>query len=282
MLIDSKNFSIEYHSKSGYGTFHRIDKRIYSKQSEYQKIDIFENTAFGKVFTLDDVIMTRESDEFIYHEMLVHVPMILHPNPEKVLIIGGGDGGTSREVLKHSCVKQVTLCEIDEEVIKAAKTYLPFTSCEFDNSKLDIVIEDGAKFVKKFHDYFDIILIDSTDPTEGQASQLFKEDFYLSCLEALKKDGILSAETEDPFIHKEWMINAYKRIQNVFSNAYLYTAYIPQYAPGCWSFTLAFKTPGNIEPKIQNHEILTKTRYYNLNIHKASFALPQFINKLIE
>ncbi|HPX15042.1 MAG TPA: polyamine aminopropyltransferase [Petrotogaceae bacterium] len=282
MLIDSKNFSIEYHSRSGYGTFHRIDKRIYSKQSEYQKIDIFENTSFGRIFTLDDVIMTRESDEFIYHEMLVHVPMVLHPNPEKILIIGGGDGGTSREVLKHSCVKQVTLCEIDEEVIKAAKTYLPFTSCEFDNPKLDIVIEDGAKFVKKFHDYFDIILIDSTDPTESQASQLFTEDFYLSCLEALKKDGILSAETEDPFIHKEWMRNAFKRIHSVFSNAYLYTAYIPQYAPGCWSFTLAFKTLGNTEPEKQDHEILTKTRYYNHKIHKACFALPQFINTLIE
>ncbi|MDO7977831.1 polyamine aminopropyltransferase [Oceanotoga teriensis] len=274
----------EYNPNETSGVFFSISNILFSKQTKYQRIDIFDTPEFGRVFALDGLTMTREMDEFIYHEMIAHVPMFIHENPKKVLVIGGGDGGTVREVLKHSSVEEVIMCEIDAEVIEAAKKYLPLTSCELDNSKVKLVSEDGSKFIKKYKNYFDLIIIDSTDPTEGEGGLLFTEDFYKSCFEALTDDGILSAETEDPFIHKDWMRDAYKRLSNVFVKARLYMGYLPMYPPGVWTWVFASKGKDPImdfEPeKVKNFD--KPLKYYNEEIHVSCFSLPNFIKDMIK
>lgn len=272
----------EYYTGNNVGLFMRINRVLYSGQSEIQRIDIFENPDLGVVFSLDGITMTTEKDEFMYHEMLAHVPMFLHPNPKRVLIIGGGDGGTLREVLKHDSVEKVTLCEIDALVIEAARKYLKYTSCEFDNPKTEIVIANGADYVRNFKNEFDVIIIDSTDPTAGQGGHLFTEEFYKACYEALKDDGVFAAETEDPFYDLGWFKLAYKRISKVFPIAKVYLSFMPTYPSGIWSYTFASK--GGIDPirdfdpeKVRNFK--KELRYYNEEIHVAAFALPTFAKK---
>lgn len=274
----------EYNPGSASGVFYKINKFLHSEQSKFQRIDIFETPEFGRIFTLDGLTMTREADEFIYHEMITHVPMFISKNPKKILIIGGGDGGTAREVLKHDSVEEVIMCEIDEKVIEVARKYLPTTSVEFNNPKLKIVTEDGAKFIKQYDNYFDVIIIDSTDPTEGEGGLLFTEDFYKSCYNALNEEGVFSAETEDPFLHKEWMKLAFNRINNIFNNTKLYMGFVPQYPPGTWSWTFASKGLDPIKDfdpsKVKNFD--KELKYYNEEIHVACFSLPTFVKNIIE
>ena len=273
----------EYNPGNTSGVFYKINNFLHSEQSKYQRIDVFETPEFGRVFTLDGLTMTREADEFIYHEMITHVPMFISKNPKKVLIIGGGDGGTAREVLKHDSVEEVIMCEIDERVMEVARKFLPTTSIEFDNPKLKLVAEDGAKFIKNYKNYFDVIIIDSTDPTEGEGGLLFTEDFYKSCYDALNENGVFSAETEDPFIHHEWMNLAFNRINNVFKNTKLYMGFVPQYPPGTWSWTFASKGLDPIKDfdpeKIRNFG--KDLKYYNEEIHVGCFSLPTFVKKII-
>ncbi|MGM0639976.1 MAG: polyamine aminopropyltransferase [Thermotogota bacterium] len=274
----------EYNPGNTSGVFYKINKFLHSEQSEYQRIDVFETPEFGRVFTLDGLTMTREADEFIYHEMITHVPMFISKNPKKVLIIGGGDGGTAREVLKHDSVEEVIMCEIDERVMEVAREFLPTTSIEFDNPKLKLVAEDGAKFIKNYNSYFDVIIIDSTDPTEGEGGLLFTEEFYQSCYDALNENGVFSAETEDPFIHHKWMHLAFNRIKNVFNNTKLYMGFVPQYPPGTWSWTFASKGLDPIKDfnpeKIKDFN--KELKYYNEEIHVGCFSLPNFVKDIIK
>ena len=277
-------FFNEYDKANKCGVFTEIGRIIYSEETPYQNIDIYETPAFGKLFALDGVIMTRDLDEYIYHEMISHVPLFLHTEPKNVLVIGGGDGGTVREVLKHPSVEKVMLCEIDKAVIEAAKKYLPNISYELNNPKVEIYYEDGSKFVSNFKDYFDVIIVDSTDPMEGEGESLFTKDFYRNCFEALKEDGLFSAETEEPFLKKEWMVKAYNLIKSVFNITKLYMGYVPQYQPGVWTWTFASK---NIDPikdfdsqKVRNFE--KELKYYNEEIHVASFSLPTFVKRMIQ
>ncbi|HOK36472.1 MAG TPA: polyamine aminopropyltransferase [Paludibacteraceae bacterium] len=273
----------EYDEINEYGVTIGINKIIYSEQTKYQKIDIFETKNFGKIFTLDGIVMTRDSDEFIYHEMISHVPLFLHDNPKNVLVIGGGDGGTVREVLKHSSVEKVTMCELDEKVVEASKKYLPNLSYELTNPKVKLIFDDGSNFIKKFKNKFDVIIIDSTDPTEEGGGILYTEEFYRNCSEALTENGVFSAQTEEPFLEKVWMNKAYKNISSVFNIARLYMGFVPAYFPGTWTWTFASK---NIDPikdfkaeKVTNFK--EKLKYYNEEIHIASFALPNFVKEII-
>jgi len=266
------------------GVYTAVDKLIYTEKTPYQIIDIYETPAYGRLFALDGVIMTRDYDEFVYHEMISHVPLFLHEHPKEVLVIGGGDGGTVREVLKHDSIEKVVLCELDEKVVEASLKYLPNISYELNNSKVDIVYEDGSKFVSQFKNEFDVIIIDSTDPTEGEGGLLFTEEFYKNCFDALTENGVFSAQTEEPFLKKEWMLRAYKRISSVFNLARLYMGYVPQYMPGVWTWTFASK---NIDPikdfdseKVRDFD--RELKYYNEEIHVASFSLPNFVKKMIE
>ena len=275
----------EHYVSNNVGLFMKMSKLLYSAQSEYQRIDIFDNPYLGRVFALDGITMTTDADEFMYHEMLAHVPMFLHPNPKRVLIIGGGDGGTSREVLKHESVEEVILCEIDPLVIEAARKYLKKTSVEFDNPKLKIVNENGAEFVKKFKNYFDVIIIDSTDPTAGEGGHLFTEEFYQNVYEALKDDGTFSAESEDPFYDKAWTVLSYKRIKKVFPITRLYMGFVSVYPSGTWSYTYASKGIDPIKDfdpqKVRTFPKRDTLEYYNEEIHVAAFSLPNFVKKLI-
>jgi len=284
---DLKNYPhlwyTELYTTKNMGLMIRIKKMLYSAQSDIQRIDIFESYDLGRIFALDGITMTSEKDEFMYHEMLVHVPMFLHPNPRKVLVIGGGDGGSIREVMKHDCVEKAILCEIDPMVIEAARKYLPTTSCEFDNPKVEIINENGAEFVKNFKNEFDVIIIDSTDPFAGEGGALFTEEFYKSCYDALTENGVLSAESEGFYDHG-WTEMAYGRIKKVFPITRLYLGFVPVYPSGLWGYTFGAKKIDPIkdfdEERVKNFK--KKLRYYNHEVHKASFALPNFIKEMLE
>lgn len=186
----------------GFGVTMETQNVLYSAKTEYQTIDILETQGLGKVLLLDGLVMTTERDEFFYHEMISHIPMNSHPNPERVLVIGGGDGGTVREVLKHDTVKEVVLCEIDGMVIDACKKYLPSIAGMLDDERVNIQVRDGIDYISQQEDAFDIILIDSTDPM-GPGEGLFTEEFYSNVNKALKEGGIMSAQSESPLLIKD-------------------------------------------------------------------------------
>ncbi|AEH51005.1 polyamine aminopropyltransferase [Pseudothermotoga thermarum] len=272
----------DYHTGGDSGLFLRISRLVHSEQTPIQRIDIFDNPTLGRVFALDGIVMTTDADEFMYHEMLAHVAMFSHRNPRNVLIIGGGDGGTLREVLKHPQVEKVTVCEIDEKVVQAAKQHLS-SGQAFNNEKVQVVFENGAEYVRQFKNAFDVIIVDSTDPSTSKGGYLFTQDFYKSCFEALKEDGVMTAETEDPFYDAGWLKMAYKRISSVFPIVKVYHGYVPTYPSGFWSYIFASK---NVDPikdfRVSDAKNMSQQfRYYNEEIHVACFTLPNFLKNIL-
>src|SRR5574344_993259 len=200
---------------SGFGIAIKIKDVLFSEQSKYQKVEILDSeSSLGKILTLDDLMMATEGDEYFYHEMIAHIPMMNHKCPKNVLVIGGGDGGTVREVLKHKTVEKVVLCEIDEMVVDVSKKYLPTIACKLDDPKVEVVIEDAIKYIKDKKDMFDVILIDSTDPM-GPGVGLFTEEFYTNVKESLKKDGIMVAQSESPVANEEEIKHMYSLLKEV-------------------------------------------------------------------
>ncbi|MGB9807211.1 MAG: polyamine aminopropyltransferase [Thermosulfidibacteraceae bacterium] len=263
----------------GWGTFFRIKEILCHKESKYQKIEIFESWDHGKVMVIDGAVMFTEKDEFTYHEMIVHVPMFSHPNPERILVIGGGDGGTVREILKHDTVKEVLLVEIDEVVIELAEKYFPQTTCELKNPKTKILVRDGIEFLKECQEaYFDLIIVDSTDPV-GPAVGLFESDFYNACYRALKDDGILNVQSGSPYFQKDLIEKVKNTISMIFPIARVYIAGVPMYG-GLWSFTIGSK---KYDPKMgpvrEDYKITSNLKYYNYDIHRGAFALPNYLRK---
>ncbi len=177
---------------------YKFTKTLLNKKTPFQELTIVQSETLGNILLLDGIVQTTEKDEYVYHEMITHIPLFTHPNPKKVLVVGGGDGGTIREVLKHPSIEKAVLCEIDEEVIKASKEFLPTISCGLDNPKCEIFIGDGIKYVHEHKNEFDIIIIDSTDPF-GAAEGLFGGSFYKEIYQALTAEGIFVAQTETPF-----------------------------------------------------------------------------------
>ncbi len=208
--------------------------------SPYQEIVILETEPFGKVLILDGAIQTTVFDEFIYHEMLVHVSLNSHPAPEEVLIIGGGDGGSLREVLRHPEIKKVTLVEIDKQVVDVCQRYLPELACSFNDRRLELHFEDGVSFVQDKKECYDVILIDSTDPV-GSAVGLFSPDFYSAIYQALRAEGLMTAQTETPFYDSQLINRVYESISNLFPITKVLVAPIPSYPGGYWSATLGSK-----------------------------------------
>ncbi len=262
----------------------KIKNILYSGHSEYQKIDVYDTVEHGVLLTLDDLIMVSERFEFVYHEMLTHISMCVHPKPEKVLVIGGGDGGTIREIVKHNIVKKAVLCEIDRDVIEKSREYLPFTSSQLDNPKVEIKVQDGFKYLKDNERSFDVILVDSTDPI-GEGAKLFEMDFYKLCYDALSNDGILAFQSESPFLHSDFIKNVYKHnLMPLFNICSLYLSYIPDYPMGMWSFGVGSKKyhPKKDLIKERAKEISKSTKYYNKDIHKSCFSLPNFVKELID
>ena len=274
-----------YHeiTPSGFGIAIKADKLLYSKQSDFQKVEIFEtDSVLGRVLTLDDLMMTTEGDEFHYHEMIAHVPMMHHPNPKTVLVIGGGDGGTVREVLKHSSVEKVILCEIDKLVIEACKQFLPTIACELDNPKCEILVEDAIEYIKDKENMFDIILIDSTDPM-GPGEGLFTEEFYTNVKRSLKEGGIVVAQSESPFVNKEEIKKMYYLLKKVFPICSTYTSNIPTYPGGYWAWAFCSETvkPLSYWDEKRGSEISKVCKIYNKEYHEARFALPNYLKELL-
>ena len=274
-----------YHeiTPSGFGIAIKAGKVLYSKQSEFQKVEVFEtDSALGRVLTLDDLMMTTEGDEFHYHEMIAHVPMMHHPNPKTVLVIGGGDGGTIREVLKHDTVEKAVLCEIDGLVIEACKEHLPTIACELDNPKCEILVEDAIEYIKDKVDMFDIVLIDSTDPM-GPGEGLFTEEFYTNVKRSLKKGGIVAAQSESPFVNKEEIKKMYNLLKKVFPVCSTFTSNIPTYPGGYWAWAFCSEEvkPLSYFDKRRANDITKSCKIYNREYHEARFALPNYLKELL-
>ncbi|MBK3332169.1 polyamine aminopropyltransferase [Persephonella atlantica] len=254
-------------------------KRI---QSKYQEILILDTPEFGKMLVLDGLIQTTEKDEFIYHEMLAHPAMLMHKKPERVLVIGGGDGGTVREVLKHETVKEVHLCEIDEEVIIVSEKYFPSIAGKLKDPRVKIFIEDGNRFLEEKKDYYDVIIMDSSDPV-GASEVLFSEDFYKKVKQSLRKDGIMVAQTESPVLQENYFKKAYSQITKVFRNVGVYLAYVPTYPSGMWSFTIASDYVDVSSASVNKSRIdRLETRYFCDKIFDCLFALPKFVQDMLK
>ncbi|GMA57503.1 spermidine synthase [Alicyclobacillus sacchari] len=255
----------------------RIEKTIHSERTEFQQLDVYQTAQYGKLLVLDGCVMTTDRDEFVYHEMLAHVPLHTHPNPKRVLVVGGGDGGIIREVIKHPSVERAVLAEIDGRVIEASKTYFPQIAAGLSDPRVDVQVVDGIRYVEEHPGEFDVILIDSTDPV-GPAVGLFSKSFYESVFAALKPDGLMAAQTESPFVNQELIRRVYGDVARTFPIAKLYLAFVPTYPTGMWSFTMGSKTHRPEDVKAVRVE---DTKYYNLGIHHAAFALPNFAKELV-
>jgi len=263
----------------------RMDEVLYDSDTDHQRLVVFENGRFGRVLTLDGVVQTTEGDNAIYHEMLTHVPVLAHGHAKDVLIIGGGDGGMAREVLKHSTVERVTMVEIDAGVIDFSKTYLPqLSQGAFDDSRLELVIADGAAFVKETEKRFDVIIVDSTDPV-GPGEVLFTDTFYGHAKRCLKPEGILVTQNGVPFMQGDELTNTMRAFKALFANWTCYTATIPTYAFG--PMALGWGTDGdagNVDLQTLQQRFEKSGLdpfYYTPEVHMGAFALPGYIKKLM-
>jgi spermidine synthase len=262
----------------------KVDKAFFSGQSEFQRIDVFNSQEFGNILTLDGLMMVTEKDEFIYHDMIVHVPMATNPKIKNVLVIGAGDGGTVRELTRYNTIETIEMVEIDEMVVDVCRKYLPQTACKLDDPRVKLYFEDGLRFVRSKENAYDLIIVDSTDPF-GPGEGLFTKEFYGNCSKALREDGILVNQHESPY-YKEYarsMQRAHKRIQDFFPVCRVYQAHIPTYPSGHWLFGFASKTYDpltNLDEQAWN-SLGLKTKYYNTEIHKGSFALPNYVKELL-
>jgi spermidine synthase len=257
----------------------KVKETLYRCRTKYQEIAIIDTFQYGKMLVLDGMVQTTVSDEFVYHEMIAHIPMRTHARPRNALVIGGGDGGAVREILKYPDVQKVTLVEIDDQVIEAAKRFLPEISSSLEDCRVDLQVADGIEYVRSLEDAYDIIIVDSTEPV-GPAAGLFGSSFYEGVFRALKKDGILVAQTESPFINAELIRTVFHRIKAVFPYTYLYLASVPTYPSGLWSFTLGSKLYNPLQPA--GSCVPANTKYYNPDIHISSFSLPHFVGDLLK
>ncbi|NLD47558.1 MAG: polyamine aminopropyltransferase [Clostridiaceae bacterium] len=265
---------------SGVGITCKTKKTYHTEKTEFQDMALIETEQFGRMLVLDGTVQTTIFDEFVYHEMITHVPLCTHKNPKKALVIGGGDGGAIREIIKHPTIEKAVLCEIDGRVVEISKQYLPEISCTLDDKRVEVRIADGIKYVNEHKNEFDVIMVDSTDPV-GPAVGLFAIDFYKAIYESLKEDGIFVAQTESPFFHKDLIKNVFRDVKSLFPVTRLYTCAIPTYPSGFWSFTLGSKKYDPLETDIAKIPSLD-TKYYCPQIHKAVFALPKFAEDLVK
>ncbi len=270
----------ELDAEQNLGMKFRTTEHLFSKKSPFQQVDIYNTVTHGLLLAHDGLIMVTEKDEFIYHDMITHVPMMTHPNPEKVLIIGGGDGGTAREVLRYKSVKKCVMVEIDPVVIDASRAWLPQTSCQFDNPKLEILIADGVDFMKTSKETFDVIIVDSSDPI-GPATPLFNIDFYKDIYARLSDNGIVVSQCESPYYHKAMQKILLGILKELFPRVHLYTYTNLSYPGGYWAFSFASKTLCPLKDlkieRVQKENL--DFQYYNENIHWGSFQLPSFMQK---
>ncbi|MFV0320951.1 MAG: polyamine aminopropyltransferase [Alphaproteobacteria bacterium] len=281
--------SVNKYSENLYSFYNQqftIDEVLYENRSDCQDMLLFRNEKFGRVLALDGIIQTTEADEACYHEMMVHVPLLSFDNPKNILVVGGGDGGIIREVLKHPIAK-VTMVEIDGGVVEFSKKYLPNHSQNaFDNERLNLIITDGAKFVKETPQKYDVIIVDSTDPI-GPGAVLFTQEFYNDCHNILSPKGILVTQNGVPFFQKEELVQTHERQTAVFVHSSFYVTVVPTYVGGYMTLSFASDTDysnlslDKITKRYQNIG-LSRLNYYTPAMHLAAFTLPAFIEQILK
>ncbi|MCL1999595.1 MAG: polyamine aminopropyltransferase [Turicibacter sp.] len=257
----------------------KVDRHVHSEKSDFQQIDIFDTPEFGRILTIDGIIMLTEKDEAIYHDMITHTALATNPNIQNVLVVGGGDGGTVRELTRYSTIKKIDMVDIDKMVVDVSRNFLKQTSNKLDDPRVSLYFEDGVKFVKKVGGY-DLIIVDSTDPI-GPGEGLFTEEFYRDCFKALTEDGILINQHETPCyeFYANAMARAHKHIKALFPICKVYQAHIPTYQSGHWLFGFASKKFDPIKDFKADewNKLALKTYYYNTTLHTAAFALPTYV-----
>ena len=270
----------------GYAQSFEVTNVLFHEKTAHQDLVIFETPTFGRVMALDDIVQVTTHDEYVYHEMLTHVPLLAKGDAADVLIIGGGDGGILREVLRHKTVKHAAMVELDRTVVDLSVKHLPEISAgAFDDPRTDLIITDGVKFVGQTDQRFDVIIVDSTDPI-GPGEVLFSESFYAACHRCLKDGGVLVTQNGVPFFQGDEVTNTYRRMGTSFTDNGFYTAVVPTYVGGF--MTLGWGTDNaalrDVELEVLRTHFVNadiKTRYYTPDLHKAAFALPQFILDLM-
>ena len=271
----------------GYAQRFSVDEVIQETKTEHQHVLIFETSYFGRVLVIDGVVQTTEKDEFSYHEMLAHVPIFAHGDVRKVLIIGGGDGGVLKQVLRHSSVVHATIVEIDEKVVELCAKYLPnISDGAFNDSRTSLVIDDGFSYLAKNKNIYDVIIVDSTDPV-GPGEVLFTEQFYNHCHSSLSEKGILVSQNGVPFTQENELVNSHRRLQGNFKDTTFYLTVVPSYIGGF----MALGWASDFEPhrRVSADDLLDRfnksgiiTHYYNSTVHQSSFVLPPFISRMIQ
>ncbi|MBT3584658.1 MAG: polyamine aminopropyltransferase [Halobacteriovoraceae bacterium] len=271
---------VEEQYKEFLGLRYKVDKVLFSGKSEFQTVDVVETVGHGRMLLNDGYVMVTERDEFIYHDMIAHVPLFVHPNPLKVLIIGGGDGGTAREVLRHSKVESVTMVEIDKMVTDACIEFIPKTAACLSDPRVTLKFEDGVSFVKKTAEKYDVILVDSTDPI-GPATPLFNEDFYRDVHAILADDGIVVSQGESTFYEAEMQTKLMQIKNGLFDISMLYQFTNSTYPGGLWAFTYASKGLHPIRDFKADRVVESGLdfEYYNAKMHSSAFSLPTFVEK---
>lgn len=263
----------------------RVDYQVFSAQSEIQRIDVLESKEFGKILVVDGDLMLTEKDEFIYHEMISHVPMAVHPQVEKILVIGGGDGGVVRELAKYDTVEQIDVVEADPLLVEVCRKYFPQMACSLNDPRVHIYHEDGLRFIRSKSDAYDLIIIDSPNPF-GAGEGLFTKEFYGNCFNALNEDGIMINQHESPFYKEEAFQcqRMHKRIIESFPISRIYQAHIPSYPSGHWLFGFASKRyhPIHDMDGIQWKLRGIQTKYYLPRLHEGVFALPAYVEELVQ
>lgn len=261
-----------------FGITMKVNRTLHTEQTDFQKLDMVETEEWGNMLLLDGMVMTSVKDEFVYHEMVAHVPLFTHPNPEKVLVVGGGDGGVIREIMKHPSVKKAVLVDIDGKVIEYSKKFLPEIAGELDNERVEVKVGDGFMEIAQSENEYDVIMVDSTEPV-GPAVNLFTKGFYAGISKALKEDGIFVAQSDNPWFKADLIRDVQRDVKEIFPITRLYIANVPTYPSGMWTFTLGSKKYDPLEVSEDRfHDIDTK--YYTKELHKAAFVLPKFVSDL--
>jgi len=263
-----------------FGITMKINKTLHTEQTPFQKLEMVETEEFGNMLLLDGMVMTSQVDEFVYHEMVAHPILNTHPNPKHVLVVGGGDGGVIREILKHKEVEKAVLVEIDGKVIEYSKKFLPEIAGELENPRVEVKVDDGFMHIIQSKNLYDVIMVDSTEPV-GPAAPLFERGFYQGIFEALKEDGIFVAQTDNPWFKADLIQKVSRDVKEIFPITRTYIANIPTYPSGMWTFTLGSKKYDPLEVK-ESEIVDLPTKYYSPELHHACFKLPKFVKALVE
>jgi len=263
-----------------FGITAKVKETLVTEKTQFQDLAMIDTAEWGRMLVLDGMVMTTVRDEFVYHEMVTHPALFTHPNPRRVLVVGGGDGGAIREVLKHPSVEEAVLVDIDGKVIEYSKKYLPEIACELDNPRVKVIVGDGYMHIHENKNAYDVIMVDSTEPV-GPAVELFTRGFYQGIYEALKEDGIFVAQTDNPWFKADLIRSVFRDVKEIFPIVRVYAANVPTYPSGLWTFTMGSKTHDPL--KVDESAIPEiESKYYTPRLHKAAFVLPRFVEDLLK